>query len=63
MHRTVAGIGHKERISPRLIADALRLAQSGNCADHTAICEIDDADRVIAKFGDEQSLPLESTAM
>jgi hypothetical protein len=55
-YRTVAGIGDEERIARWLLADPLRLAQSGNGADQATIGEVDNADSVIAKFRHEQSL-------
>ena len=47
-----------ERIGRWLVADALWFVQPGNGPDQAAVGQIDDADTVIAKFGDEQPLPL-----
>ena len=58
-YRTVSGIGDIEHIGRRLVADALRLLQPWNPADHSAISEIDNANTVIAQFGNEQALPLQ----
>ena len=58
-YRTVSGIGDIEHIGRRLVADALRLLQPWNPANHPSICEIDNANAVIAQFGNEQALPLQ----
>src|SRR5216684_3639796 len=43
----------------RLVANPLRLVQSGNGSDQTVSGQVDNADAVIAEFGHEKSLPLQ----
>ncbi|MEH2570279.1 hypothetical protein [Bradyrhizobium sp. AZCC 2289] len=59
LHRAVTGIGDIKHIGRGLVPDALRVLQSRDPADQFAIWKIDDANGVIAQFGNEQTLPLQ----
>src|SRR5262245_2316434 len=56
-HRTVTGIGDKNHVARRYIADTLRFLQSGNDVPYLARVQIDDRDAVIAELGNEETLP------
>jgi hypothetical protein len=58
-HRAISGVRHIDRIGRLHIADALRLLQAGDPLAKLARLEIDHAEAVIAKLGDEQPLPRE----
>src|SRR6185437_10891440 len=59
VNRAVARIGDIERVSRRKVADALRLREADDAMNHRAGLEVDDADAVIAKLGDEEALTRE----
>ena len=56
-HRTVARVGDVKRVHRGHISEALRFPQSGNRLYDLTFLEVDDPDAVIAKFGNEESLP------
>src|SRR5262245_13195017 len=56
-HRTVTGIGDKNRVARRYIADTLRFLQSSNDVPYLARIQIDDRDAVVAELGNEEALP------
>ena len=59
-HRAVATDCDIDRVGGRDVADALRLLQAVNPVNSEFPClEVDDADAVIAKLGDEQPLSRE----
>ena len=57
-HRAVTGIRHKYAVGKRDIRNALRLAQTGDPAQHLARRQIDHAEAVVAELGNKQPLPL-----
>src|SRR4029077_19311374 len=56
--RTVAAIGDIERVGGTQVADALRLLQARNHFQGLTLLKVDNADRVIAEFGDKQPVPI-----
>src|SRR6187399_1284474 len=55
-HRSVATICDIDGVRSRVIADSLRLIETGHRAKDTPCFEIHDADRVVSEFGDIQTL-------
>ena len=54
--RSVARVGDQDDIGTRRIADTLRLAQSGEPMQRHTGDDIDDVNRVVAEFGDDEPL-------
>src|ERR1700674_6018296 len=57
MHGTVASIGNVEHVGRAHVGDTLRFFQTADGAKNLLRLQVDDADAVVAKLRDEQSLP------
>jgi hypothetical protein len=55
-HRPVAGVGDNVPIGLRREANPLRLGEPGEARCPTSLRDIDNVDRVVAQFGDQQAL-------
>src|ERR1700687_808096 len=57
MHGTVASIGNVEHVGRARVGDTLPFFQPADGAQVLLLLQVDDADAVVAKLRDDQSLP------
>ena len=55
LNPTISTVCDDDKVRRRLERDALRLAEPGDATDRGALFDIDQIDRIVAEFGDDEA--------
>jgi hypothetical protein len=56
-NRAITGVGDVDAVRTWLVPYALGLFEPGNCLENRTVLEVNDAETVVAEFGDVEPLP------